>query len=179
MFYTSPRRRQPALLALSAAGLLICGPLAAQTLYGNLTGNVTDATNRGGPWRHRHGQQPCDGLEQVRDHGQFWQLSDSRPAPGQLHGDDLWYRGFGKSETKNVPVAVNQTKRIDASLALGSVTQSVEVNTAPPALQTDRADVNYEDHQHAGRPAATPPAAQAATSRICSASSPAFHRRRR
>ncbi len=143
MFYTPHRWRHPASLALSAAALLAGGSIVAQTLYGNLTGNVTDATNAAVPGATVTASNPATGLVRTgtTDSSGNYQIPD---LPQGTYTVTISGTGFGKSETKNVPVAVNQTKRIDASLALGSVTQSVEVNTAPPALQTDRADVNYE-----------------------------------
>ena len=48
--------------------------------------------------------------------------------------------GFKKEERKNISLLVNTTQRVDIQLQPGSVSESVEVTAAAPALQTDRAD---------------------------------------
>src|SRR6195952_5748696 len=50
--------------------------------------------------------------------------------------------GFKKQTYQSVAVETNTTQRIDAALAAGSATETVEVTTAPPQLQTDRADIS-------------------------------------
>ena len=145
MFSSVSRRYHGVSLAVSAVatGLLFAGSLGAQTLYGNLTGNVTDASNAAVPGATITVHSADTGLTRTAttDGSGNYQISD---LPQGAYVVTITGTGFGTVETKGVLIAVNQTKRIDAALALGSVTQSVDVNTAPPALQTDRADVNYE-----------------------------------
>jgi hypothetical protein len=50
--------------------------------------------------------------------------------------------GFKKETRENIALATNTTLRIDISLVPGSASESVTVTTAPPALQTDRADIS-------------------------------------
>jgi hypothetical protein len=50
--------------------------------------------------------------------------------------------GFSKIVRENIVVDTNTTSRVDVALATGSDTQTVTVTTAPPALQTDRADIS-------------------------------------
>ncbi len=139
-------RRHPAVaLAVfaSAGGLLLAGSLGAQTLYGNLTGNVTDTSNAAVPGATITATSPATGLTRtvITDTSGNYQITD---LPQGLYTVTITGTGFGTAETKAVPIAVNQTKRVDAALTIGGVATSVDVNTAPPALQTDRADVNYE-----------------------------------
>jgi outer membrane receptor protein involved in Fe transport len=49
--------------------------------------------------------------------------------------------GFKRELRSNISVAVNTTSRVDVQLQPGNITQQIEVTAAPPALQTDRADV--------------------------------------
>jgi len=49
--------------------------------------------------------------------------------------------GFKSSVTKGVTVAVNTTVRVDVKLSIGSVTESVTVDSDRAVLETDRADV--------------------------------------
>ena len=51
-------------------------------------------------------------------------------------------QGFKKETRDNIALATNTTTRVDISLVTGSATETVEVTTAPPALQTDRADIS-------------------------------------
>lgn len=50
--------------------------------------------------------------------------------------------GFKKNSHQNIDVLVNSSTRVDVSLVTGSVSETVEVTTAPPLLQTDRADIS-------------------------------------
>jgi len=50
--------------------------------------------------------------------------------------------GFKKETRENIALATNTTVRIDVSLVPGSMAESVTVTTAPPELQTDRADIS-------------------------------------
>jgi len=50
--------------------------------------------------------------------------------------------GFKKEVQQNISVAVNTSARVDMRLQPGSLNQSIEVNAAPPALETDRADIS-------------------------------------
>ena len=51
-------------------------------------------------------------------------------------------QGFKKETRENVTVLTNTTARVDVSLLTGNATETVEVTTAPPTLQTDRADIS-------------------------------------
>jgi len=50
--------------------------------------------------------------------------------------------GFKKATQQNIDVLINSSTRVDVSLETGSVTETVLVTTAPPLLQTDRADIS-------------------------------------
>ncbi|MDR3793024.1 MAG: carboxypeptidase regulatory-like domain-containing protein [Terracidiphilus sp.] len=50
--------------------------------------------------------------------------------------------GFKKAQQENIPLLANTTIRIDIALLPGSVSETVTVTTAPPVLQTDRADIS-------------------------------------
>jgi hypothetical protein len=51
-------------------------------------------------------------------------------------------QGFKKETRENIALATNTTTRVDVTLAPGSATETIEVTTAPPELQTDRADIS-------------------------------------
>jgi hypothetical protein len=50
--------------------------------------------------------------------------------------------GFKKTVRENIALQTNTTARVDVALALGSTADTVTVTTAPPQLQTDRADIS-------------------------------------
>jgi hypothetical protein len=49
--------------------------------------------------------------------------------------------GFKKFIQQNIALSSNSTARVDATLQTGNVTETIQVSTAPPVLQTDRADI--------------------------------------
>ena len=51
-------------------------------------------------------------------------------------------QGFKKETRENISLLTNTTTRLDVSLTTGSTTETVLVTTAPPLLQTDRADIS-------------------------------------
>ncbi|WP_035359591.1 TonB-dependent receptor [Edaphobacter aggregans] len=51
-------------------------------------------------------------------------------------------QGFKKETHQNIDVLINTSTRVDFSVAPGSVSEEVMVTTAPPLLQTDRADIS-------------------------------------
>jgi hypothetical protein len=50
--------------------------------------------------------------------------------------------GFKKEVRRNITLDTNTTVRVDVTLATGSASDTVTVDTAPPELQTDRADIS-------------------------------------
>ena len=56
--------------------------------------------------------------------------------------------GFKKETQENIAVLTNQTTRVDVSLSTGSSTETITVTSAPPLLQTDRADISNTLEQH-------------------------------
>ncbi|MEO6803827.1 MAG: carboxypeptidase regulatory-like domain-containing protein, partial [Granulicella sp.] len=65
--------------------------------------------------------------------------------------------GFKKETHQNIDVLINSSTRADFNIAPGSVTEEVLVTTAPPLLQTDRADIStkLEAHQIENLPMTT------------------------
>jgi hypothetical protein len=74
--------------------------------------------------------------------------------PGQ-YAITVQQDGFKREVRQNIDVPVNSSIRVDVQLQIGSITQTVEVTTAPPLLQTDRADTGakIETAQLVGLPA--------------------------
>lgn len=55
--------------------------------------------------------------------------------------------GFRRSIQTGVTVSVNQTTRVDATLQVGQVTQSVEVSAAPPLVQSESSSLGTVETQ--------------------------------
>jgi len=51
-------------------------------------------------------------------------------------------QGFKNDVRENISLATNTTVRVDVKLSTGNTSETVFVTTAPPALQTDRADIS-------------------------------------
>jgi len=115
----------------------------AQTLYGSLTGVVTDPSGAVVPSAQITATNPATGLARqvASDTNGAYQFTDLPPGTYDV---SIAAAGFGTSTSKAVPISANQTRRLDVTMTAGSVTEQIEVSSAPPALQTDRADVNYE-----------------------------------
>lgn len=50
--------------------------------------------------------------------------------------------GFKKETHQNIDLLINSSTRVEFDLATGSISETVLVTTAPPLLQTDRADIS-------------------------------------
>ncbi|HLZ12084.1 MAG TPA: carboxypeptidase regulatory-like domain-containing protein [Candidatus Acidoferrum sp.] len=56
-------------------------------------------------------------------------------------------QGFKSYDVKNIQVSADNSVKVDATMAVGAITQSVEVTGEVPQLKTDRADVDVEFNQ--------------------------------
>jgi hypothetical protein len=114
-----------------------------QTLYGTLTGVVSDATGSVLSNAQITATNPSTGLSRTTttDASGNYQFTDLPPGTYDI---PFAAPNYTQSVSKGVAVSANQTRRIDTTMSLGAVSDKIEVTTAPPALQTDRADVNYE-----------------------------------
>src|SRR5579859_6544853 len=56
-------------------------------------------------------------------------------------------QGFKSYDVKNVEVRADSSAKVDATMDVGAVTQSIEVTGEIPQLKTDRADVDIEFNQ--------------------------------
>ncbi|MGO4212070.1 carboxypeptidase regulatory-like domain-containing protein, partial [Terriglobus sp. YAF25] len=108
-----------------------------------MTGVVSDATGSVLPNAQITATNPSTGLSRTTttDTSGNYQFTDLPPGTYDI---TFSAPNFTQSVSKGVAVSANQTRRIDTTMSLGAVSDKIEVTTAPPALQTDRADVNYE-----------------------------------
>ncbi len=126
------------LFALAAAF-----PVAAQVLYGSLTGNVRDAGGAvipGASVRLRNTGTAQELSEQTNDIGSF---TFPNLSPG-TYDLTIGANGFRALTQRGVGITVNEVRREDVTLEVGQLNESITVDAGQIALQTDKADVHTE-----------------------------------
>jgi len=124
--------------------LMVClstGMAYSQAVSGTLLGSITDAS--GGTVNNAKVTitEETTGVShtiQSNDSGNF---TFPDLAPGH-YAVTVEIAGFKKEVRKGIEVRENETSRANLQLSPGSITESIEVTGAAPALQTDRADVS-------------------------------------
>jgi hypothetical protein len=129
------------------------GVLHAQAVSGTIVGTVTDPTGAAVP----NAQvtitltgQNTSFTAVTNESGNF-----TKPdLPTGIYTVTVVATGFKKNVQENISVVTNTTARVDVPLSTGVVTDTITVTTAPPQLQTDRADIstNIEAKQIASLP---------------------------
>src|SRR3989441_9080166 len=121
---------------LSTSMVLLSPPLLAQSTYGSIAGSVTDSsgaaiadaqvalTNLGTAEKRT---QPTGG-------DGFYSFVNLFPGRYKIEVEKTGFKRFTRPE---VVVEVNQSVRIDATLQVGDVTQTVEVTGETPLLQSE------------------------------------------
>lgn len=137
-------------LLLIGAALLLCAPVVmfGQAVSGTIVGTVTDST--GAFIANAQVAIVLNGQGTVyasvtNDSGNFTEPN----LPSGTYSVSVTAPGFKKEVRENIALATNTTTRVDVSLSTGSTTDTVTVTSAPPELQTDRADISstLEAHQ--------------------------------
>ncbi len=122
------------------------GALHAQAVSGTMVGTVTDS---GGAVVSNAqvaiiltGQSALH-ASVTNESGNF---SEPNLPPG-IYTVTVTAPGFKKEVRENIVLNTDTTTRVDIALDTGSVTETVIVTTAPPQLQTDRADISTQIEQ--------------------------------
>ena len=146
----SSQRRYPFILLrrstlpLLAAGVAILLSMAAgaQVLYGTLTGNVTDSSGAVIPNATVKAFNTETGVarETTSNAAGIYTFNDINPGSYQI---TIAADGFTRQQENNITVLTNTVDRVNVQLAVGSISQEVTVGTAPPLLQADRAETDY------------------------------------
>lgn len=116
---------------------------SAQVLYGSIVGNVKDSSGGAVPNASVTVQQTATGFSRqtlTNDAGQF----QFPTVPGGVYEVSISKTGFTTFATKDVNVSPNAVSRVDASLEVGAVAESIQVEAFAAVLQTDRAEVRSE-----------------------------------
>jgi hypothetical protein len=116
-------------------------PAAAQTLYGSLTGIVTDASGAAVPNAKVEALNVATGVlksAQTDDRGSYL-FNDLQPGTYRV---TISAKSFASRVVEGATISQNTTLRMDSSLSVSQVQESVTVSAASVTLQTDRADIN-------------------------------------
>jgi len=137
------RRRTVPLLCLGVLVLMALVPrdTTAQVLYGSVVGDVKDATGGALPGATLVITSTDRGLsrEAVTDAGGHFTFSNLPAGVYSLKARQQGFKGF---EQKEVTVTINAVIRVDVTLEVGNIGETVTVNAEAPQLQTDTAEVH-------------------------------------
>jgi hypothetical protein len=137
------------LLVVLTAMLLVSVPhsLFSQAVTGTILGTVTDSTGA----VVANAKVTIVLVGQSLEHTSITNESGNFTEPDLPSGTytvTVAAAGFKKVTRDNIALDTNTTTRVDVSLIPGNMTETIEVTTAPPVLQTDRADISTTIEQH-------------------------------
>jgi hypothetical protein len=129
--------------AVMAVLLAICPIARTQTLYGSLTGNVTDNSGASVPKATIEILNTATGFktQATTDDNGAYLASNLQPGSYRV---TISATSFQTRIQEGVQLEVNTVRRLDAALQLSTISQTVTVGAAEATLQTDRADVNNQ-----------------------------------
>lgn len=135
------RRKLLSCLVVVPALLLAASGIAnAQQVFGSIVGTVTDPTGSAVNNAKVTIKDVNKGTSFVVNTNESGNYTKGQLIPG-TYSVTVEAAGFQKAVSNNVLVSVDQVSRMDMALAVGDITQQIEVTAAAPLLQTDRADV--------------------------------------
>src|SRR5882724_1911403 len=119
-----------------ACMVILSGPVSAQSTYGTITGSVTDSS--GGAVADAQVRLSNLGTSELRiqSTGSDGLYSFVNLFPGK-YKVDVEKAGFKRTSRTDIVVEVQQTSRIDLTMQVGEVTQTVEVTGETPLLQPE------------------------------------------
>lgn len=116
---------------------------SAQALYGSIVGNVTDSSNAAVPGatvRITHQETNQSRQSVTNEVGGY----NFPTLPGGSYDVAVSKEGFQTFTRRHVVVSISSVVRVDATLQVGAVTESIQVAAQAATLQTDRAEVRSE-----------------------------------
>jgi hypothetical protein len=115
----------------------------AQVLYGSIVGNVTDAQGGVMPGVTLTATNTGTGLkvETVSDDAGAYAFRNLLPGTYDLTAT---LTGFREHQQTGIPVTAGNPVRINVTLAVGAITETVQVTSDTTLLQTDKADLHTE-----------------------------------
>ena len=135
--------RAPLLATALLAGLMGQLPTSAQTLYGSLTGNISDPTGAALPKAKIEAMNLATGVTKstTTDDRGAYQMSDLLPGTYKI---SISAPAFGTRVQEGANIAINTVLRLDVALSVSQVVESIAVSASAVTLQTDRADINNQ-----------------------------------
>ena len=134
--------RAPLTLALGATlGFALPAVGFAQAVSGTLLGAVQDSSGAAVP----NAEVTINATETAQIQHLRSNSSGNYEVPGLQPGNytiTVEAPGFKKEVHEHIDLVSNSSTRVDFALVTGAVTEQVTVSTAPPVLQTDRADIS-------------------------------------
>ncbi len=132
-----------AILAGVVFAMMLAAPRAghAQVLYGSLVGHVTDQSGAAVPGAKitLTNQDTNNTTEATTNASGDFTISNIMAGTFTLQ---VSKQGFQAYRRTGIPVTINAVSRSDVRLTVGAVTQTVEVTSAQPLLQTDTSEVH-------------------------------------
>jgi len=128
-------------VALVAGVLLAVAPATAQVLYGTVVGTVTDPTGAAIPKASVTVVNTATGLSRQVTTDETGYFS----VPNLLQGTydiTVSASGFKPFTRRGVSVLTNTVTRVDATLEVGAITESITVEATAALLQTTKTDVS-------------------------------------
>jgi hypothetical protein len=126
---------------LAFAGLAFSHILLGQAVNGTILGTVSDPTGA----TVANAEVTIVLVGQSAEHKSLTNESGNFTEPNLPSGTysvTVVAKGFKKETRENIALQTNTTMRVDVTLVAGSTSETIEVTTAPPELQTDRADIS-------------------------------------
>jgi Carboxypeptidase regulatory-like domain len=114
----------------------LCPFSQGQSTYGAIAGLVTDPTGAAVPGAQVTLTNVGTSEKRTQATGADGLYSFVNLIPGEYR-IDVEKQGFKHFERKNLVVQVNQTSKIDAALAVGQVSETVEVTSETPLIQSE------------------------------------------
>jgi len=140
------KRHVSRLVAAACIALMVSAfsfRLEAQVLYGSIVGNVVDGQGGrlpGATVTITSAQTNLTREATTNDDGSY---TINNVLPG-TYDVRVVLQSFRETRRQNVPVSVGQISRVDVTLEIGTLTETVTVESRAELLQTDTADVHTE-----------------------------------
>ena len=141
--HRGPVRSFLLLLCISLSVVAAARRVEAQLLYGGLVGTVVDANGAVVPGANVTIVNTETNLtrETTTDGQGAYSFVNVLAGPYDVR---VAMQGFREAVRSRVPVTVGQISRVDLTLQVGALSESITVQSAPELLQTDKADVHTE-----------------------------------
>jgi hypothetical protein len=115
----------------------------AQTLYGSLTGSITDSSGASVPNAKVDAVNTSTGTarQTTTDERGAYLFSDLQPGTYKI---TVAAPSFSTRVEEGVLIELNTIRRLDATLSVTQISESIVVSAGAVSLQTDRADINNQ-----------------------------------